>query len=124
LAETVYIVDDDDAVRDSLKGLLESQSYGVEAFASGSEFLKRHTRDFAGCLVLDVNLPELDGFEILARLGPARAELPVIMITAQGNPAIESRALEAGATAFIGKPFAADAFLALIRKAMERRGGE
>jgi two-component system response regulator FixJ len=124
LAETVYIVDDDDAVRDSLKGLLESQSYGVEAFASGSEFLKRHTRDFAGCLVLDVNLPELDGFEILARLGPPRAEFPVVMITAQGNPAIESRALEAGATAFIGKPFAAAAFLALIRKALERRSGE
>jgi two-component system response regulator FixJ len=112
----VYIVDDDDAVRDSLLGLLESHAYAVAAFASGREFLARYTPDLKGCLILDINLPALDGFEILSRLGPPRADFPVLMITAQVDQSIESRALDAGATALIRKPFAADRLLALIRE--------
>jgi two-component system response regulator FixJ len=121
LIQTLYVVDDDDAVRDSLQGLLELHSYEIEAFASGQEFLKRYTPDIEGCLILDINLPGLDGFEVLGRLGPPRAELPVIMITAQDDQAIESRALDAGATALIRKPFAADRLLALVRSALGQR---
>lgn len=118
MAKTLYIVDDDDAVRDSMQGLLELHSYDIEAFASGREFLKRYTPDIEGCLILDINLPELDGFEVLSCLGPSRAALPVMMITAQDDQTIESRALHAGATALIKKPLIADQLLALLRTAI------
>jgi FixJ family two-component response regulator len=118
LIKTVYIVDDDDAVRDSLRGLLEMNFYKIEAFASGREFLARYRPDIEGCLVLDVNMPGLDGFDVLGRLGRPRAELPVIMITAQGDQSFETRALDAGARALIQKPFAADRLLALLRGAV------
>jgi two-component system response regulator FixJ len=121
LAKVVYIVDDDDAVRDSLQGLLEQRSFETEAFASGRDFLKRYKPDFEGCLILDINMPELDGFEVLGRLGPPRTALPVIMITAQDDQSIESRALDAGATALIRKPFVAKRLLALVGAAVERR---
>jgi FixJ family two-component response regulator len=121
LAKVVYIVDDDDAVRDSLQGLLEQRSFATETFASGRDFLKRYTPDIEGCLILDINMRELDGFEVLGRLGPPRAALPVIMITAQDDQAIESKARDAGATALIRKPFVANRLLALVGAAVERR---
>ncbi len=122
VAETVYIIDDDDAVRDSLKGLLELHSYDIETFSSGGDFLARCTPDLKGCVILDINLPGLDGFAVLGRLGLPCAELAVVMITAQADQATERRALDAGATALIRKPFAADRLLALIREALGQQG--
>ena len=120
LTKTIYIVDDDHAVRDSLRGLLEVNAYNIEAFASGREFLDRYRPDIEGCLVLDVNMPDLDGFDVLGHLGRPRAGLPVIMLTAEGDQSFESRALRAGASALIRKPFAADQLLALLHSAVSR----
>ncbi len=122
VAETIYIVDDDDAVRDSLGGLLKLHSYEIETFPSGVDFLARYTPDLKGCLILDINLPGFDGFAVLGRLGVPRAGFGVVMITAQADQAMERRALDAGATALIRKPFAADRLLGLIREALDQQG--
>ena len=115
--QRVYIVDDDEAVRDSLRSLLESHAFDVEDFASGPAFLDRYSADLQGCLILDVNMPDIDGFEVMNRLGPPRGEFPVLMMTARGDPAIETRARDAGAVAFIRKPFVARRLIELVRGA-------
>jgi two-component system response regulator FixJ len=112
---TVYIVDDDAAVRDSLRALLEAHLFDVEDFPSGLDFLARCTPDLRGCVVLDVNMPELDGFEVLVRLGGARPGLAVIVVTGRADGSTGPRAMASGASAFIEKPFAPEHLLALVR---------
>jgi len=109
----VSVVDDDDAVRESLRGLIRSFGFAVEVFASAADFLKSDlTR--TGCLILDVRMPGMSGVELHRRLKADHREIPVIFITAHGNEAGRMQALSEGAVDFLIKPFSAEALMNAI----------
>jgi FixJ family two-component response regulator len=101
----VYVVDDDDAVRRALTRLIRSAGYCVEGYGSASEFLKsRPCVQGAACLVLDVQLPDLNGLDLQRELNAASELLPIIFITGHGDIAMTVAAMKAGATDFLAKP--------------------
>jgi two-component system response regulator FixJ len=107
----VYIVDDDEAVRDSLAVLLESKAYAVRSFGSGPEFLEAAPSLPAGCLIVDIRMPEMDGLELQQRLTERTLDFPMIVIAGHGDVPLAVRAMKAGAVDFIEKPFAADTII-------------
>jgi FixJ family two-component response regulator len=116
---TVFVVDDDASVRESLKLLLESAGWHAETFGSGHEFLARPRVWAPSCLVLDVILPDLNGCDLQALVAD-RADMPIVFITGHSDIATTVRALKAGAVDFFTKPFADDEFLGAIRTALDR----
>lgn len=103
---TVFVVDDDPAMRDSLRWLLESAGLAVETFPTAEAFLDRSQWPArAGCLVLDVRLPGMDGLELQKELRAREVDLPVILVSAYTDPDAIERAQSAGARAFFRKPF-------------------
>jgi two-component system response regulator FixJ len=112
--KTVYVVDDDEAIRQSVGFLLRKAGYAVTVFASGDEFLKAVTRENNGCVLLDVRMPGLDGLEVQARLNARGIVLPVIMLTGHGDVTLAVRAIKAGAVEFLEKPFERTVLLAAI----------
>jgi len=102
---TVFIVDDDAAVRDALKLLLRSVGLASEAHASADEFLASFDPDRPGCLVLDVRMPGMSGLELQERLKERNSSLPIIFLTAHGDIEMAVQAVKAGALDFIQKPF-------------------
>ena len=116
----VYVIDDDDAVRDSLALLLESAGLRVEAFAGAAEALARCRDERPACVVTDVRMPEVDGLELQRRLAQLHARLPVIVITGHGDVPLAVQAMKAGAVDFIEKPFSDDVILASIEAAVAR----
>ena len=118
--QTVFVLDDDEAVRDSLGALLESDGFEVATFGSGAEFLDRFDPVRGGCLVLDVRMPGLSGLEVQEKLAEKGITLPVIIITGHGDVPIAVQALKAGAVDFIEKPFADDVILESVRLALEQ----
>ncbi len=117
----VYIVDDDDGVRDSLNVLLESSGYAARGFASPREFLDAvRTIDF-GCVLVDLQMPGMDGLELQHRLKDLGVKLPVVVVTAHGDIASAVEAMRAGAIDFIEKPFTDEAIQASIRMALANR---
>lgn len=119
---TVYIVDDDGAVRDSLKILLESAGYAVRSFASGHDVLDQVPSLAPGCLIADVRMPEIDGLTLQSRLAELQIDLPVVVITGHGDVAMAVRAMKAGAVDFVEKPFSEEAILESVRLALSRLG--
>ena len=118
--QTVFVLDDDEAVRDSLGALLESDGFEVATFGSGAEFLDRFDPVRGGCLVLDVRMPGLSGLEIQEKLSEKRIAMPVIIITGHGDVPVAVQAMRAGAVDFIEKPFADDVILESVRLALEQ----
>jgi two-component system response regulator FixJ len=119
LEHKVYVVDDDEAVRDSVRAVLESHLFEVEDFETGAAFLERWGADGAmGCLVLDINMPELDGFMVLRRLGAPLPGLPVVVITARADSTTEARVRAAGAASLVEKPFAGEQLVEAVRSAI------
>ena len=116
----VYIVDDDEAVRRSLSGLLESEGYAVASYGSGSEFLAAAPALAAGCLIVDIRMPGLDGLELRERLTAVGLDFPMIVITGHGDVPLAVRAMKAGAVDFIEKPFAVTAILDSLEAAFAR----
>lgn len=116
----VHIVDDDDAMRDSLKWLLESRGLEVELYASGDEFLKAFDNGFCGCLVLDVRMNGMSGLDLYERLQARGCTLPVIFITGHGDVPMAVSALKKGAVDFIEKPFNDQDILGLIEECMQQ----
>ncbi|HEV2334970.1 MAG TPA: response regulator FixJ [Stellaceae bacterium] len=116
----VYVVDDDEAVRESLAALLEAKSYTVRGFALAREFLAAAPSLRPGCLIADIRMPEMDGLK-LQRLLTARAfNFPLIVITGHGEVPLAVEAMKAGAIDFIEKPFAAEAILAGVEAGLAR----
>ncbi len=115
---TIFVVDDDDAVRDSLAMLLEAEDYQVESFPSGTAFLEAPIADGAACVLLDVRMPGMDGLSVQRELAKSSPGLPVIMITGHGDIAMAVRAIKAGAADFIEKPFSDQAILDGIAQAL------
>ena len=119
----VYIVDDDDAVRDSLSVLLEACGHRVRTFATAREFLDAAPSLPAGCLIADIRMPEMDGLELQRRLNEQSLGFPMIVITGHGNVPIAVRAMKAGALDFIEKPFATPTILASVDAVLSRIEG-
>jgi len=115
---TVCVVDDDDSVRRALRRLLTAEGYSVDTFESAEAFLSSHDDIDIGCLVLDVNLGGLTGFELYERLAATRPSIPVIFITGHDSPANRERASTARALAYLGKPFDDEVLVGAIQRAM------
>ena len=115
----VYVVDDNLSVRKSLQRLLKSSGFKVQAFTSGEEFLRETDQNAAGCLILDVVMPGLSGLELQQELLARGYEVPIIFITAHDNVKLEQKALNAGACAFLRKPFEDVVLLDAIYLALE-----
>lgn len=115
----VYVVDDDQAMRESLRWLIESDGMRVRTFDSADAFLKACRPDWSGCLLLDVRMPGMSGLDLQAYLTRRAICLPVIVITGHGDVAMAVRAMKAGALDFIEKPFNDEALLGSIRNALE-----
>ena len=121
--QIIYLVDDDEALRDSLAWLLESQGFKVAAFASAEDFLKAWRPEFNGCLLLDVRMPGMTGLELqqhLAERSTGGHIWPIVFITGHGDIPMAVRAIKAGAVEFLAKPFRDDDLLEAIRHALER----
>jgi FixJ family two-component response regulator len=115
---TVYLVDDDDAVRDSLKILLESHGMTVADHGSAQEFLSSGVAGMGGCLVLDLHLPVIGGLDLIRILRQRKIAIPVVFITGGSDSETRARAMEAGAVAFLEKPVSEDGLLCAIRTAL------
>lgn len=116
----VFVVDDDVSVRESLAPLIRWAGWKPETFSSAQEFLSRPRDETPSCLVLDVELPDLNGLDLQERVAADRAAMPIIFITGHGDIPMSVRAMKAGAAEFLTKPFERDALLNAIRSAIER----
>ncbi|MDC0745390.1 response regulator transcription factor [Polyangium mundeleinium] len=117
-APVVFIVDDDESVRDGLGRLLGSIGLAVEAFPTARAFLDAQRDDIPGCLVLDVRLPDLNGLELQQRLLEADVPRPIVFLTGHGDIPMSVRAMKAGAIEFLTKPFRAEELVRAIREAL------
>ncbi len=115
---TVYVVDDDQALRDALGLLMRSVGLRVACFSRSDEFLEQWRREHRGCLVLDIRMPGMGGLELQARLKEQGSLLPVIVITGHGDVPLAVRALKAGAVEFLEKPFNDQVLLDNVMRAM------
>lgn len=115
---TVIVIDDEPSLRRSLSRLLRSAGYAVEVFASAREFLDQPPQEGLRCLVLDVKMPDLNGLELQQALIQRNRSLPIIFITGHGDIPTSVRAMRAGATDFLSKPFDAKDLLAAIERAL------
>ncbi len=113
----VYVVDDDDALRDSLRWLLESAGYKVSAHSTAERFLLAYRPGMAGCLVLDVRMPGASGLELQQELMRRAATLPIIFVTGHGDVPMAVEAVKNGAFHFLEKPFKDEQLLRLIDEA-------
>lgn len=113
----VCIVDDDEAVRESLSVLLETMGYTVRTFESGPDFLDACASLETACVLLDVRMPKMSGIEVQQRLKELRPDLPVIIVTGHGDITMAVQAMRVGAVDFIEKPFQEDALLASVELA-------
>lgn len=116
----VYVVDDDEAMRDSMQWLLESRGFAVECYRTAEEFLAAYTSDRPGCLLLDVRMPRMSGLELYERLRSRNYRLPVIFITGHGDVPMAVSALKKGAADFIEKPFNDQELADLVENSLER----
>jgi len=117
-ARVVCVVDDDESLRRSVRNLLSSVGFRVETFVSAEEFLESAHRANTGCLVLDLRMAGMNGLDLLRHLAATGSRIPVIILTAHGDEEARRRSLEAGAIAFLGKPFRSDALLDAVRTAL------
>ncbi len=116
----ISIVDDDASIREALKSLMRSVRFSVDAFASAEEFLASERFHETSCLILDVYLPGMSGFELQNRLNMERRGIPIIFITAHSDEISRQRALKGGAVGFLGKPVRREALFKAIQSAIER----
>jgi FixJ family two-component response regulator len=119
-ASWVFVVDDDPSVRKSLERLLRSAGLQSKAFSSAVEFLGFDRPDAPGCLVLDVQMPELDGLELQHSLSEGHIGLPIIFITGHGDISMGVQAMKAGAVDFLPKPFDDEDLLRAVRQAIAK----
>ena len=117
---TIFVVDDDSAVRDALKLLLRSVGQSVETYGAGSEFLEAYSEDRPGCLVLDIRMPGMSGLELQQKLNEKHSILPIIFITGHGDVPMAVEAMQAGAVDFIQKPFRDQDLIDRINQALEK----
>jgi len=118
--DMVFVIDDDESIRESLKSLMRSVGLGVETFSSAQEFLQSTRPDVPACLILDVRMPGLSGLDLQRALAEANIHIPIIFITGHGDIPMSVRAMKAGAVEFLTKPFRDQDLLDAIQQALER----
>ena len=116
----VFVIDDDESIREALHSLIRSVGLGVATFASAHEFLQSKRPDVPACLILDVRMPGLSGLDLQRDLTEANIHLPIIFITGHGDIPMSVRAMKAGAVEFLTKPFRDQDLLDAIQQALER----
>lgn len=117
---TVFVIDDDQSIREALKSLISSMGLPVETFASAQEFLQSRRCGRPGCLVLDIRLPGLSGLDLQREMADANILTPVVFITGHGDIPMTVRAMKAGAVEFLTKPFRDQDLLDAIQQALDR----
>jgi two-component system response regulator FixJ len=117
----VHVIDDDEAVRDSLAFLLDVNGYKAEAFETSNAFLSKTVESSPACIVSDIRMPGMNGIELVRRLKSDGVTCPVILITGHGDVALAVEAMKAGAVDFIEKPFDDTVLLSAIRAALDAR---
>ena len=117
---TVYVVDDDEAVRDSLQWLLEGKEYRVRCFESAESFLSRYDAREVACLIVDVRMDGMTGMELQSRLIEAHSPLPIVFITGHGDVPMAVDSMKKGAMDFIQKPFKEDQLVALVERMLDQ----
>ena len=117
--QIIHVVDDDEAMRDSMTWLLEGEGYAVACYDSAASFLAARNDRMRGCLVLDVRMPEMSGLELHERLEALGSRLPIIFVTGHGDVPMAVSALQRGACDFIEKPFNNEDLLTRIQRALE-----
>lgn len=118
-ALTIFVVDDDEAVRSSLQALLEAEGFAAEIFELAGAFLSSEGPSRAGCLIADIRMPDMDGLELQEELVRRKAGLPVIVVTGHGDVPLAVRAMKAGAIDFLEKPYDEAVLLASVRRALD-----
>ncbi len=118
MPQTIFVVDDDEAMRDSLTWLLEGEGYQVRCFDSAEAFLAARRSDMHGCLILDVRMPEMSGLELHEKLDVLGSTLPILFVTGHGDVPMAVASLQRGACDFIEKPFHNEDLLKRIRRAL------
>jgi two-component system response regulator FixJ len=116
----VYVIDDDEAMRDSLNFLLDSAGYRVTLFETATSFLETLTRLEFGCVVSDVRMPGIDGIELLKRMKAASSRFPILIMTGHGDVPLAVEAMKLGAVDFLEKPFEDDRLTAMIEGAIRQ----
>jgi two-component system response regulator FixJ len=116
----VHVIDDDEAMRDSLAFLLRSARIEVKTYENAVAFLAAHPAVTSGCIVTDVRMPEISGIDLLRRLHERKTPIPVIVITGHGDIALAVEAMKLGAVDFLEKPFDDDALLAAVRSSLSK----
>jgi FixJ family two-component response regulator len=119
-ARFISVVDDDASVRGALDSLLRSGGLSVALFASAEEFLPSPARGKTGCLILDLRMPGMNGLELQQRLATSGERIPIIILTAHDDEEARTRALGAGAVAFLQKPFDAKTLLGAVEAGLRR----
>jgi FixJ family two-component response regulator len=117
---SVFVVDDDSSVRESIEQLVEAAGWYPEVFGSAEEFLRQPRPKGPSCLILDVGLPDLNGLEVQKRIAKGCGEMPIIFITGRSDVRTTVQAMKAGAVEFLTKPFSPQALLEAVRSALER----
>jgi FixJ family two-component response regulator len=120
IASTVYIVDDDEAVRDSLRWLLEANSYRVRAYASAESFLAEYDEQQPGVLIVDVRMPGMSGLELQEQLITRKSTMPVVFITGHGDIPMAISTMKKGAVDFLEKPFDETALREIVGRMFEQ----
>jgi two-component system response regulator FixJ len=116
----IFVVDDDEAVRDSLRTLLEISDFDVAAFDSCQAFLDRYDGTRDGCLVLDMHMPDMTGLELLEVMAARGMAIAIVIITGRSDPAVRARALSLGAMAVLDKPVQPVDLFAVLDRALGR----
>ncbi|MGV8713388.1 MAG: response regulator transcription factor [Nitrosomonas sp.] len=117
----VFIIDDDEAIRDSLQLMLETVDIDCQLFSSAEEFLERFDMELSGCIVLDLNLPGMNGIELQAELERRNIRLPIIFLTSYGTVPITVQAMKSGAVDFLTKPVAVEDIFHCIQVELQKQ---
>ena len=118
--QTVYVVEDDEAVRDSLQLMLRSAGLNVVAYSNGNDFLDDWNEAMAGCIVLDIRMPGMDGMALQRHLNERHSLLPIIFVTGHGDVPLAVEAMKSGAVEFVQKPYREEELLDKIQNALEK----
>jgi two-component system response regulator FixJ len=116
--QSIFVVDDDPGMRESLRFLLEGERYRVETYASARAFIEAGGPSRNGCIVADVRMPDMTGLELQAHLLKSGSAMPIILMTGEADVPMAVQAMKAGAIDFLEKPFADDAMLGSVRRAL------
>ena len=118
-SQIIAIIDDDEAMQDSLRDLIEAAGLVARCFGSAEEFLESDLHGKAACLILDIRMPKMSGLELQARLKEEESNIPIIFITAHGDARMRIQAMREGAVEFLAKPFDHQLLLKRVRAAFD-----